>query len=382
MKIKKFTAPSMQRALEQIKAEFGDDAIILNTRQATEESEGGGKQKIVEVTAAIDHKEDGDSLLKPGFEQAVSEASRRGEPKGMSSMQLTLLQKEVDYIGERMEQLLNHIKYENLPHMPKLLQQRARTMIGTGVTAGLANQMIEEMLLGLKGEEFLQAELVDDKLTAKIKSRLQITGPVRFNHGQPTVVTLVGPTGSGKTTTVAKLAAMYAYRYGKKVALVSADSYRIAAMEQLKAFADIAKLPFAAAYDPAELSEKLKKFADRDLILVDTAGINPRDMKKMVNLKETLRVSRADEIHLVLSLTTRGLDLREALKNFAILGYTSLLYTRLDEAAACGDILNIAVDFEKAISYITFGQAIPEDIALADRGELATTILRGRYGVS
>ncbi|MCD4829321.1 MAG: flagellar biosynthesis protein FlhF [Candidatus Cloacimonetes bacterium] len=382
MKIKKFRAATMQHALEQIKNEFGDDAIILNTKQVKDEDAPKGERKQVEVTAAIDKRETGESLVKPSFGSAYGEATRRTEATSMANVQFTHLQKEVDYISERLELLLNHVKYENLPHIPKLLQQRARTLIGTGVPASLANQMIEEILLGLKGEDFLQAELVDDKLVAKIKNRFQITGPVRFNHGQPTVVALVGPTGGGKTTSVAKLAAMYAYQYGKKVALVSTDSYRIAAMEQLKAFADIAKLPFAAAYDPSELAKLMKGYAKHDLILVDTVGINPRDMKKMVSLKETLRVSRADEIHLVVSLTTRGIDIRETLKNFSILGYTSLLYTKLDEAAAFGDMLDIAVGFNKAISYIAFGQAIPEDIALADRTELATTILRGRYGIS
>jgi flagellar biosynthesis protein FlhF len=223
---------------------------------------------------------------------------------------------------------------------------------------------------------------VDDKLAAKIKNRLQITGPVRFNHGQPTVLTVVGPTGGGKTTTVAKLAAMYAYQYGKKVGLISADSYRIAAMEQLRAFADLAKLQFASAYDTTELNERLKTFSGCDLILVDTAGINPRDMKKMVTLKEILRVCRADEIHLVVSLTTRGADIREAIKNFSILNFTSMLYTKLDEAAAFGDLLDVASEFQKPVSYIAFGQGIPDDIALADRNDLAMTILRGRYGIS
>ncbi len=376
MKIKKFVAPSMQVAIDQVKREFGDDAIILNTRQLKDKEKVEGKQ-MVEITAAIDKKEE-----QAQFQDSMKkQVARPVERQNLSNTQFNILQKEIDFISERLDTLISHIKYENLPHIPKLLQQRTKSLIKNGVMPSIANNMIEEILLNLKGEELLEADLVDEKLLGKIKNRFTVTGPVRFHEGAPSVMVITGPTGSGKTTSIAKLAALYSYKYGKKVALISVDSYRIAAMEQLKAFAGIARIKFIEAYDQNDLLARMKNLGDYGLIIVDTPGINPRDMKKMVWLKETIRITKADEVHLVLNLTTRFEDLREIVKSFSIINFNGMLFTRLDESTIFGDMYNLAIEFEKPISYLCHGQDIPEDIVLADRKDLAMTILRGKYGV-
>jgi len=118
----------------------------------------------------------------------------------------------------------------------------------------------------------------------------------------------------------------------------------------------------------------LKKY---DLILLDTAGINPKAMKQMVQLKEFIRVAKADEIHLILSITTKERDLREILKNYSVFPYQHIIFSKFDETSSYGTILNIAFDFNKKISYITNGQSIPDDFKLADRNELSKIILRG-----
>jgi flagellar biosynthesis protein FlhF len=372
MKIKKFIAKTEQAAFELIKREFGQDALILNTKSVKDEAE----QPMCEVTAAIEKPDE-----MPSFQELITtSAPPRTESSTVSQAQFNSLQKELDFMNERMEMLINHIKYENLPHLPRLLQQRVKAFLAAGVDVSLANELVEEVLMNLAGEDLMQAEAVDEKLMGKLKARLGVAGPIKFNQSPPTVVVIVGPTGAGKTTTVAKLAAMYKYTYGKKVALVSADNYRIAAMEQLKAFAEIAKIPFVAAYDNADLLEKVKKIGEMDLILIDTAGLNPLNMKKMVALKETTRVAKADEILLTLSLTTRLDDQKQFIRNFGILNFTGIVFTKLDEATRFGDLLNISVEFSKPIAYLTAGQNIPDDIALADRKDMALSILRGKYG--
>ncbi len=377
MKIKKFVAPSMQEALKMIKKEFGDDAIILSNK-SVELKEHPEWKNAIEVTAAIDKK---DEIKKETFNQVIQKSvQEKPEPSSLSNAQFSSLQKEIKLINDRMELILNHIKYENLPHIPVNLQNMSKVLIQNGVSASTSNTVIEEIFTSLRGEDLLEDDLVEQKVLAKIKNLIQVTGPIKFNQGAPTIVLIAGSTGVGKTTTVAKLAALYKYTYGKKVALVSVDSYRIAAMEQLKAFSDIAKINFESAYSNQDLIDKINKLHKYDVILIDSAGINPRNMKQMVALKETIRVSRADEIHLIINMTTRLNDMKDCIKNFTMIPYNGIILTKMDESSSFGDILNLSVEIEKPYSYISFGQNIPEDISLANRNELAQIILRGKYG--
>ncbi len=367
----------MQEALKLIKKEFGDDAIILSSRSIEDKDHPEWKNPI-EVTAAIDKKEEQE---KPIFNNLVQKAiQQKPEPTSVSNAQFNTLQKDISFINDRIELILNHIKYENLPHIPKTLQNISKSLMNNGVSASIANNIIEEIFMNLRGEDLMEEDLVEQKVGSKLKNYIQITGPIKFNQGVPTIVLVAGPTGAGKTTTIAKLAALYKYTYSKKVALVSVDSYRIAAMEQLKAFADIAKIHFESAYSNNDLIEKINKLQRFDLILIDTAGLNTRNMKQMVSLKETIRIARADEIHLILSLTTRLNDLRETVKNFSMIPYHGIIITKLDETSGFGDIINLSSEIDKPYSYISYGQNIPEDLSLANRNELAQIIIRGKYG--
>ena len=382
MKIKKFIAPSMQEALKQIKKEFGDDAIILNNKSIADKEHPEWKN-AVEVTAAIERQDEVqsektsfggyiDRSMKPPVTDAISGTAVQS--------QLNILQKDVDYLRDRVDFLINQIKYDHLPHIPKNLQDLLKLLNNNGVSVTHANTMIEEIFTSLKGEELLEEDLIVNKLLSRMKHHLQITGPIKFNQNHTTIVLIMGPTGSGKTTTIAKLAALYKFTYSRRVALISADSYRIAAMEQLKAFAEIARIPFVPVYNNSDLIDKINSLKKYELILIDTAGLNSRNMKQMVTLKDTIRIAKADEIHLTLSMTTKYSDLSDNIKNFSMIPYNGIILTKMDETSSMGDIINLAADYEKPYSYITFGQDIPEDISLANRNELAQTVLRGKHG--
>lgn len=369
----------MQEALKQIKKEFGDDAIILSNKSIEDKTHPEWKT-AVEITAAIDKKEE-TAEPKPSFNNLVQKSSIQStQHNNVLQSQISNLQKDVEYLRERMDFLINQIKYDHLPHIPKNLQNLLKLLNTNGVNISTANSFIEEIFSSLKGEELLEEELVLNKLISKVRHHLQITGPIKFNQNHPTVVLLMGPTGAGKTTTIAKLAALYKYTYSRKVALISADSFRIAAMEQLKTFAEIAKIPFTAVYNNNDLIEKINAMKKYELILIDTAGLNSRNMKQLVGLKETIRIAKADEIYLTLSLTTKYSDISENIKSFGMIPYNGIILTKLDETSGMGDILNMAIEHEKPFSYITFGQDIPEDISLANRNDLAQFILRGKYG--
>jgi len=192
------------------------------------------------------------------------------------------------------------------------------------------------------------------------------------------VVAFVGPTGVGKTTTIAKLAAIFALFEERKVALVTADTYRIAAVEQLKTYAKIIGIPIEVVFTPQEIRRAIERHLDAELILIDTAGRSHYDNMKMSELKSYIESSSPDEVHIVLSLNTKYRDLEEIIKRFGCIPLHKMVLTKLDETATFGNILNLARDFSIPISYVTNGQDVPKDIEVADPSKLAEVILRLR----
>ncbi len=216
-------------------------------------------------------------------------------------------------------------------------------------------------------------ELVLDLVTAM----LPVAGGVALTPGSRRVVALVGPTGVGKTTTLAKIAALAALFGKKKVAFVTADTYRIAAVEQLRTYAEIIGVPCEVVYTPAEMRQALASHDGRDLVLIDTAGRSPRSSMHMAELRAFLEAAQVDETHLVLSMTTRPRDLLEIVERFSPCGVNRLIFSKLDETSRLGAILGVTSAVKVPISYVTYGQNVPEDIEVADAAQLARWILDG-----
>src|SRR5256885_1984087 len=176
------------------------------------------------------------------------------------------------------------------------------------------------------------------------------------------VVALVGPTGVGKTTTVAKLAANFKLVHGLRPGLVTVDTYRIAAVEQLRTYAEIIDLPLAVANAPSEMKPALDELGDVDLVLIDTAGRSPRDEVKIRELADFLAEARPDEVHLVLSAVAGERSLRSAVERFSVVRADRLILTKLDEADGLGGVLAVLGHADRPVSYLTTGQAVPDDI--------------------
>ena len=185
----------------------------------------------------------------------------------------------------------------------------------------------------------------------------------------------MGPTGVGKTTTIAKLAANYRLREKRRVGLITVDTYRIAAVEQLRTYADIIDLPMEIVATPREMHQAVARMSDLDLILMDTAGRSPRDDVKIQELKSMLIEAAPDEVHLVLSSAASGSSLSKMAQQFAAVGTTALVLTKLDEAASLGNLLPLVRSSRLPLSYLTHGQNVPDDIGPADRQRLARIIL-------
>ncbi len=182
---------------------------------------------------------------------------------------------------------------------------------------------------------------------------------------------LVGPTGVGKTTTIAKLAANFRLREHRRVGLITVDTYRVAAVEQLRTYAEIMDLPMEVVSTPREMIAAVARLADQDVVLIDTAGHSPRDAVQLQQLKSMLAEAQADEIHLVISAVSSTSHLQQIVHRFRPLGATSVVITKLDEATGLGNLLPVLRASDLPVSYLTCGQSVPDDIVVADKQKLA-----------
>lgn len=211
----------------------------------------------------------------------------------------------------------------------------------------------------------------------KLEREICVSGPIRIGREGPKVVAFVGPTGVGKTTSIAKLAAQYALQQKCRVGLITVDTFRIAAVEQLRTYAEIMDLPLEVAASPGEVLDAVSRMSDLDLILLDTAGRSPRDEQRLAELRPLLGAAGVGEIILVLSAAA-GLDCcQSAAAAFSRQGATSLLLTKLDEATSLAALVPLLCNPHLPLSYVTDGQNVPDDISVADPHRLSERILAG-----
>jgi flagellar biosynthesis protein FlhF len=205
---------------------------------------------------------------------------------------------------------------------------------------------------------------------------VKCSGSLRMKKNGPRIMAIVGPTGVGKTTTIAKLAAMHALNRGASVAMVTTDNFRVGAIEQLKTYAKIMDLPLEVVATAQDLAKVLARHADKDLILIDTAGRSPKDAERLEELKGYLQCHPGIETHLCMSATTRARELDEIVTTFGVLPITKILFTKLDESESFGCIVNTHLKHKLPISYFTNGQKVPEDIEVANSRKLAALVVK------
>ena len=218
----------------------------------------------------------------------------------------------------------------------------------------------------------------EGRLAAALGSQFPVSGPLRLKKGSPLVVAFVGPTGSGKTTTLAKLAAHCCLSKSKKISIITADTYRIAAIEQIRIFADLVKVGLQVVFSPDEVPGALAECEGSDVVFVDTAGRSQRNREHMEELRALLETLRPDETHLVLSATTKDSALSEMVRNYSGVKINRLLFTKLDETAKLGNIFNAVSEVGIPVSYFTTGQSVPDDIELAQAGKFVKRLMERR----
>ncbi|MCA9162680.1 MAG: hypothetical protein KDA62_06860, partial [Planctomycetales bacterium] len=242
-----------------------------------------------------------------------------------------------------------------------------------------ARELIERVRRGLDDDQPRDARRLRRRLHRQIADEIETSGPIVVDPARTRLVALVGPTGVGKTTTIAKLAANFHLHERLRIGLITVDTYRIAAIDQLRTYAEIIDLPMEVASTPHELRTALQRMAGLDLILMDTAGRSPRDEAQLVELKRMLCEVNPDEIHLVLSSGASLANLKSTARRFSDIGATSLVLTKLDEAHALGNLLPLLRACRLPLSYLTTGQNVPDDIEVADADRVARAVLGNAY---
>ncbi len=372
MKIKRFAARSMSEALLRVKHELGEDAVILHSRRVETKSPFGTPQGMIEVTAAVeDEPQPSGSVVSEGFsvgkapktsEATVASQLRGWTGRGAQPDSLEELRREVAALKEQLSRLAGVEKVSQATE--------DNTTYSRWLRLGLAPELVRKMIAELGLEDVSLEE-----------ARRWLAGHIRTSGGLgsggigPRVIALVGPTGVGKTTTIAKLAAQEKLFKERRVGLITADTYRIAAIEQLRTFAEIADLPIEVVYKPEEMERALHRFRYFDLVFIDTAGRSQRNNEHLKDLQAMLTAASPDEVHLVLSLTTHEAVLRDVVERFGVVPLTHFLFTKLDEAVSAAPIVNLCWKYEQPVSFVTTGQSVPEDIEVATPETTAERIL-------
>jgi flagellar biosynthesis protein FlhF len=253
------------------------------------------------------------------------------------------------------------------------------TLIKNEVHEKYVNQILDEV------EKFIRpgnnVDLILPNIYQKLILKFGQPKTIELSGKKPNVIFFIGPTGVGKTTTIAKIASKYKVEYNRKVAFITADTYRIAATEQLRVYANILDAPMSIVYSVEEINAAIEKYMDYDLIFVDTAGFSHKNEQQREDTKKLLNGVSEDyrkEVYLVLSATTKYNDLMDIVDIYREISDYKLIFTKLDETSSYGNLLNIKLYADADLSYVTNGQNVPDDIEVFDTQKIVKQLLGGR----
>lgn len=388
----------MRDALELVRRELGPSAAVLHTREVN----GGPLRRLVfgrryEVAASAGVNIP--SRLPEGAmaQTAVSvggnaelcggkfglAADAKADANGAMDDYRTRYRDDfrrqvAGQLGElhaMVEKLCEHAASAPAHDLPEAVFRTFTDLIEAEVDETIAREWVDEIRRDADARTIADAALMKVRVIELLEGEIKVAGPIATEPGRSRVVALVGPTGVGKTTTIAKLAANYRLREKRRVGLITVDTYRVAAVEQLRTYADIIDLPMEVVATPREMREAVARMSHLDLVLMDTAGRSPRDEVKIQELKSMLEEAEPDEVHLVLSSAAGAKSLVSTAEKFAGVGTTALVLTKLDEAHSLGHLVSLVRECRLPVSYLTDGQNVPDDIQVAQRGAMAERLL-------
>ena len=388
MQIKKYRAPSLAEALQQVRHELGEQALILDTKRIPGSGLGSVLgRRAVEVTAARDaHPRPaatpGAEKTRPAprrsfAERAYTQPEEGGAGTTSERGSLAALREDLQQVKANLSRLATAVRPEEKEianPILRLFQQRLRER---GVDPGVAGSLVQVLNLQINSQDAADPQALRRSLGATLEKFFSFSPAPRRRRDACEVIALVGPTGVGKTTTIAKLAANAKIHERARVGLLSVDTYRLAAIDQLRSFTHIADMPLQIAYTREEIAAALQRLSTMDLVFVDTAGRSPQHAEHLEQLNDFIRVIHPDQIHLVMSATTKPGDLRTITQQFAVTRFDHVLITKIDETTDLASLLNLQAVGPLRLSYFGTGQNIPDDIVRADVLQFSDWILSG-----
>lgn len=370
MIIKRYIVSNMNEAMTKIRYELGSDAVIISQRRIKKPGiKGFFSSKVLEVTAAVDKEkknDDKEDSVEKSLE-AIRKIALSDEFNGKVN------KKEEEKYKENKENIKGNSLEEEMREMKTLLQAMAKNNMP---------KENHEHISFLRELDFYEEDI------ALIKSLLQEKEETRENirnvilelvdikpMEDEGVIVLVGPTGVGKTTTIAKLAGKLALIDKKKVGLITIDTYRIGAVEQLKTYSEIMNVEFKVVITLKDMEEAIKSLSHCDVILVDTTGRSSKNTMQISELRAFIEKTKPSSINLVISSTVKNKDVENIVEGYRSLDYEGVIITKLDETTTYGTLLNILNRSKTPLRAITTGQSVPDDIKTPDREEILDLIL-------
>jgi flagellar biosynthesis protein FlhF len=402
MELRTYRAATMYEALALVRRDLGMDAAVLHTREVRSRGFLGlwpGRRQI-EVTASCGvnvpsrlasraradqaaHIEDAASVASESSSAQSVQASAFSAASATYPAEAKLSQQvqgQLSTLQAMVKDLCRRSKCGDGGHdrdLPDELFRLFTDLLDADLSEEVARGLVERVRTEFHDTGFDDPTMLKARVAGMLEAEILVAGPIQVVPGRCRVAALIGPTGVGKTTTIAKLAANFRLKEKRRVGLITVDTYRIAAVEQLRTYADIIDLPMLVVSSPREMREAVDRMSHLDLVLMDTAGRSPRDEVRVQELRNFLEEAAADEVHLVLSSVAATRTLEETAQRFTAIGATSLILTKLDEATGLGSVLPMLRSSGLPLSYLTNGQNVPDDIETAEARRVAALILAG-----
>ena len=385
MRIKRFKAQDAKTAMQMVKAEMGVDAVILGTREIKED----GQPCAVEITAGLNFQPTPKPRTAPVYpDESETEPVRtfsgyspyrrqpalpvsEADPGSDYGPAINGLENGLAEIKDLLLDLTHRLSLSERLRDRKDLLKLYRDMLEAELDPTIARALVEKVGGQTNGGR------VDPRLilTKTLAGLLSVDSPLSIRAGgRPLYAALIGPSGVGKTTTLAKLAAMLSVKEQKKVGIISLDTFRLGAAEQLKTYARIMGLPVRIAQDQEEFKQAAELFEKLDLVLIDTSGRALSRSEDMNELAAIINSIKSMTVMLVLSAGTKDRDLAAVIKRAERLSAQSLIISKIDETQRYGNVINNLIKFKKPVSFLTNGQKVPDDILPASPGRLAELI--------